>query len=61
MLFLEKLREKYPDEELILFVDNLSFHKNKETKKHYERLRITPVYNVPYSPQFNGIEFYWNL
>jgi hypothetical protein len=44
-----------------LFVDNLSVHKTKETKKAYDKLNITPVYNVPYSPEFNGIEFYWGL
>nr|AAB42034.1 42 kDa 'D,D35E' transposase [Oxytricha trifallax] len=59
--FLEQLREKYPEQEIILFVDNLSVHKTKETRKSYEQLRITPVFNVPYSPQFNGIEFYWGI
>ena len=55
------MRAKYQEQELILFVDNLSVHKTKETKRAYEKYKITPVYNVPYSPEFNGIEFYWGL
>ena len=36
-------------------------HKTKDTKRAYEKFKITPVYNVPYSPEFNCIEFYWSL
>ena len=59
--FLHKLRDRYAEGEIVLLVDNLSVHKTKEAKKAYADLNITPVYNVPYSPEFNGIEFYWNL
>lgn len=59
--FLQQLRDKYADQEIILFVANLSVHKTKDSRKEYERLNITPVFNVPYSPQFNGIELYWGL
>eukprot|EP00347_Sterkiella_histriomuscorum_P011758 403371210 len=44
--FLHKLREKYSNQQIILFVDNLSVHKTKESKKAYEELNITPVYNT---------------
>lgn len=27
----------------------------------YKRLKITPIFNVPYSPDFNGIESYFSL
>jgi hypothetical protein len=27
----------------------------------YERYNITPIYNIPYSPDFNGIESYFSL
>ena len=59
--FLEKLKEKYPDERILLFIDNLSVHKTVDARAAYERLNITPVFNVPYSPQFNGIESYWSI
>ena len=37
-------------------MDNLYVHKTKEVKELYETLKITPLYNVPYSPETNPIE-----
>lgn len=48
--FLEKLKGIYPDERILLFIDNLSVHKTADARAAYERLNITPVFNVPYSP-----------
>jgi transposase len=48
--FLEDLHDKYFGEPLVLFMDNLNVHKTNEVKEVYQRLKITPVYNVPYSP-----------
>ena len=31
-------------------------HKSKEVKPHWERLNITRILNVGYSPEFNPIE-----
>lgn len=42
-------------------MDNLSVHKTKEVQDTYKRLKITPIYNMPYSPDFNGIESYFSL
>ena len=36
-------------------------HKTTDARAAYERLNINPVFNVPYSPQFNGIESYWSI
>jgi transposase len=36
-------------------------HKTNEVKAAYARLGITPVYNIPYSPDFNGIESYFSM
>ena len=36
-------------------------HRSTLAKEAYTRLNITPVYNIPYSPQFNGIESYFSL
>ena len=36
-------------------------HKTQEARAAYLQYNITPVFNVPYSPQFNGIEYYWSL
>lgn len=42
-------------------MDNLSVHKTALVRAAYERLKITPIFNVPYSPDFNGIESYFSL
>jgi hypothetical protein len=43
-----------------LFLDNLSVHKTKDAKLLFEELNITEIFNVPYCPQFNGIESYFS-
>ena len=48
------------DERLYLFLDNCSVHHANETKPHFERLNIEPVWNVAYKFQYNSaIEMYW--
>lgn len=51
----------YSDQPIILFVDNLAVHKTKDARAVYTKLNITPLFNVAYSPEFNGIEYYWSL
>lgn len=40
-------------------MDNLSVHKTKRVLDHLKEQDIEPVFNVPYSPELNGIELYW--
>jgi hypothetical protein len=42
-------------------MDNLQVYKTKESLETMKRLNISDVFNVPYSPQFNGIESYFSL
>jgi len=42
-------------------MDNLSVHKTNLSKELFKELKIVPVFNIPYSPQFNGIESYFSL
>ena len=42
-------------------MDNLQVHKTKEVLEMCKRLRARPIFNVPYSPAFNGIETYFSL
>lgn len=42
-------------------MDNLSVHKTNLSKELFKVLKITPIFNIPYSPQFNGIESYFSL
>jgi transposase len=59
--FLVQLKEHMSCPEICLFLDNLSVHKTKKVKEKLSELNIHPVYNVPYSPDFNGIESYFSL
>lgn len=46
----------YKDRRLVIFQDNLQVHKSNDAMKEYSRLDITPIFSVPYSPEYNGIE-----
>ena len=37
-------------------MDNLAVHKQRDVRLEYEKLDITPIFNVAYSPEFNPIE-----
>jgi hypothetical protein len=38
----------------------LSVHKTKDAKLLFEEINITEIFNVPYCPQFNGIESFFS-
>ena len=42
-------------------MDNLNVHKTKRVDDLMMELEIYPIFSVPYSPQYNGIESYWFL
>ena len=58
--FVRQLSVKLGGGDFALFLDNLSVHKTKEAKLLFEALNITEIFNVPYCPQFNGIESYFS-
>ena len=58
--FLHRLKAKMHNKPFFLFMDNLAVHRSKITKEAMEKLKITPIFNAPYSPQFNPIEFVFN-
>ena len=58
--FVRQLSLKLKGDDYALFLDNLSVHKTKEAKLLFEELNITEIFNVPYCPQFNGIESYFS-
>ena len=41
---------------IAIFMDNLGVHKSPEVWEFYEENDIMPLFNVAYSPEFNGIE-----
>ena len=42
-------------------MDNMKVHKSKQTFEVCKALKVQPIFNVPYSPDFNGIETYFSL
>ena len=55
--YLNKLRQENGDEKIALFMDNLSTHISEKSKVEMAKLGFRHIYNVPYSPDFNPIEF----
>ena len=43
-----------------ILLDNASIHKTKAVRALVHELGVELVYNVAYSPWFNGIETYWS-
>ena len=61
MEFVETLAAKFQGREFAIFMDNLQAHKTKEVLETCRRPKARPIFNVPYSPDFNGIETYFSL
>ena len=59
--FVEILSDKFHGQEFAIFMDNLQVHKTKEVLETCKRLKARPIFNVPYSPDFNGIETFFSL
>lgn len=56
ILFLRAIRAKYPFLPCSLFMDRLVVHRTKKVKKKYEELRLHPILNASYSPDYNPAE-----
>jgi len=59
--FLKLLKSKNKGKRLAIFMDNLSVHKTFKVRETMRKLNMIPIYNVPYSPDYNGIESYFFL
>ena len=55
--YLAKLREANPDDKIAIFMDNLSVHTSDRAKDAMREHGFRWIYNVPYSPEYNPIEF----
>jgi len=47
------------DKPLMVLLDNCSIHKAKKVADYFKSANIVPLWNVPYCPQYNGIELVW--
>ena len=61
MEFILSLADHNQGVRLAIFMDNLNVHKTKRVNDLMTNLEIYPIFSVPYSPQYNGIESYWFL
>jgi len=59
--FIEHLSKKFNGRPFAIFMDNLRVHKTKIVKETWKKLNTQTIFNVPYSPEFNGIETYFSL
>ncbi len=57
--FLEFIRKHNPEKEIILQLDNFPSHWANKTKEKAEELDITLIFQPPYSPDLNPIEYIW--
>jgi hypothetical protein len=48
--FLRQLRTIYPEDRLVLFLDNLQIHKSRVVVPAYAELDIHTIFCAPYSP-----------
>ena len=42
-----------------VFMDNASIHNNERVKEWFFEKKIPLIWNSPYRPDLNGIEFFW--
>ena len=59
--FVEILSVKFHGQDFAIFMDNLQVQKTKDVLETCKRLKARPIFNVPYRPDFNGIENYFSL
>lgn len=59
--FLREVLEKMNRNSFAIFMDNLSVHKTQEVRNFCSESDILEIFNVPYSPEFNGIECFFAL
>ena len=55
-VYIQNLSKKMDGQAFALYMDNLHAHRNKEVRALMTALKITPIYNISYSPDFNCIE-----
>jgi transposase len=42
-------------------MDNMRVHHSRLAKEMYEKLKLVPLFNIAYSPQFNPIECVFSM
>ena len=60
-VFLQNLRAKFPFDDVLLVMDNLSVHKSNAVKQLMDELGFLYTWTPPYSPSYNGVEEVINI
>ena len=59
--YLSDLRNRTLDRKICVFMDNLSVHRSKKTLQLMDTLGLRYIFNAPYSPDYNPIEFVFSM
>ena len=59
--YLDGLQTANPNELIAIFLDNLSAHTSDRSKAAMRERGFRYIYNVPYSPEYNPIEFVFSM
>ena len=59
--YVDGLRAANPDDKICIFMDNLSSHTSEKSKERMKQLGFRWIFNVPYSPDFNAVEFCFSM
>ena len=59
--YLDGVKSANPDDKICLFMDNLSAHTSERSKAAMRERGFRYIYNVPYSPDYNPIEFVFSM
>jgi transposase len=59
--FLEQLRHAWPDEKLVVVLDNVGYHKSRQTLAWWQRWahQLCPFFLPAYTPELNLMERVW--
>jgi putative transposase len=59
--FVATLAAAFPDEEVIVVLDNVGYHKSHRLREQWQQMsdRLTPLWLPAYAPQLNPIERVW--
>ena len=60
-IFLQGVRDKFPFDDIALYMDNLSVHKSKEITERMDELGFAYIFGPAYSPDFNPVETIFSI
>jgi len=58
--FLNQMRQRTADKQIVIILDNASIHISKKVKQYLQKHQeVHLFYLPPYSPEFNPVERFW--